>query len=158
MGYPCLEQMLMQARLPKLRTAPGQPKRLRLWPTITRAMRSLSAELLAIGALKIGTVSNKKGEPLTEVACEGCGRVQRLRKRKIVPCDHYTCGWGGDCVKNPQFSLPMVPEGCIRHHVPNAAGAFNGYSTRFATPEEAAAIARARDILERGRAQLASCR
>jgi hypothetical protein len=31
-------------------------------------------------------------------------------KRKIVPCDGYTCGFGGDCVKNPQFHLPAIPE------------------------------------------------
>jgi predicted DNA-binding ribbon-helix-helix protein len=38
----------------------------------------------------------KKGEPLTEVVCVGCGRAQQLRKRKIVRCDGYTCGFGGD--------------------------------------------------------------
>jgi hypothetical protein len=60
----------------------------------------------------------------------------------------------GHCVKNPYFVLPAVPEGCIRHIIPNAAGAFSGYRTCFATPEETAAVARARDILKRGKAQL----
>ncbi len=96
---------------------------------------------------------NKKGEPLIEVACAGCGRTQRLRERKVVLCDGYTCGFGGDCVKNPGFILPTVPDGCVRHIVPHAAGAFSGYNTRFATPEEAAAIARARDVLLRAKAQ-----
>jgi hypothetical protein len=65
---------------------------------------------------------NKKGEPLTEIVCVGCGRAQHLRKRKIVPCDGYTCGFGGDCVKNPQFHLPAIPEGCVRHIVAKRSG------------------------------------
>ncbi len=97
---------------------------------------------------------NKKGEPLSEIVCVGCGRAQHLRKRKIVPCDGYTCGFGGHCAKNPQFQLPAIPEGCVRHIVPNAAGAFSGYNTRFATPEEQASVARARDILKRGKVEL----
>jgi hypothetical protein len=97
---------------------------------------------------------NKKGEPPIEIVCVGCGRAQHLRKRKIVPCDGYTCGFGGDCAKNPHFHLPAIPEGCVRHIVPNAAGAFSGYNTRFATPEEQASVARARDILKRGKAEL----
>ena len=100
---------------------------------------------------------DKKGEPLIEVACAGCGRTQRLRERRVVLCDGYTCGFGGDCAKNPRFVLPPVPDGCVRHIVPNAAGGFSGYNTRFATPEEIEAIARARDILRRGRAQ-SQCR
>jgi hypothetical protein len=97
---------------------------------------------------------NKKGEPLTEVVCVACGRAPHLRKRKIVPCDGYTCGFGGDGVKNPQFHLAAIPEGCVRHIVANAAGAFSGYNTRFATPEEQASVARARDILKRGKVEL----
>ena len=97
---------------------------------------------------------NKKGEPLTEIVCVGCGRAQHLGKRKIVPCDGYTCGFGGHGVKNPQFHLPAIPEGCVRHIVANAAGAFSGYNTRFATPEEQASVARARDILRRGKVEL----
>jgi hypothetical protein len=31
-------------------------------------------------------------------------------KVKIVPCDGYTCGFGGDGVKNPQFHLAAIPE------------------------------------------------
>jgi len=90
---------------------------------------------------------NKKGEPLITVACAGCGRTQRLRERRVVLCEGYTCGFGGHCAKNPRFVLPAVPDGCVRHIVPNAAGAFSGYNTRFANPEEIEAIARARDVL-----------
>jgi hypothetical protein len=57
-------------------------------------------------------------------------------------------------VKNPQFHLPAIPEGCVRHIVANAAGAFSGYHPRFATPEEQASVARARDILKRGKVEL----
>jgi hypothetical protein len=38
--------------------------------------------------------------------------------------------------------------------VPNAAGAFSGYNTGFATPEEPASVARAGDILKRGKVEL----
>jgi hypothetical protein len=71
-----------------------------------------------------------------------------------VPCHGYTCGFGAACVKNPQFHLPATPQGGVLHIVPNAAGAFSGYSMRFATPEEQASLARAGDILKRGKAQL----
>jgi hypothetical protein len=37
----------------------------------------------------------------------------------------------------------IFPKGCVRHIVPNAAGAFSGYNTRFATPAEQASVARA---------------
>ena len=108
--------------------------------------------------IRISTVSkNKKGEPLIAVACAGCGRTQLLRERRVVLCDGYTCGFGGHCAKNPRFVLPAVPDRCVRHIVPNAAGAFSGYNTRFANPEEIEAIARARDVLIRGQAQ-SQCR
>ena len=90
-------------------------------------------------------MGHKKGAPLTEVACVGCGRTQRLRKRKIIPCDGYTCALDS-CKINPSFSLPPVPEGCVRRIEFGTAGAFSGYSTRFATQEELEAIARARRI------------
>ena len=91
----------------------------------------------------------KKGESLVAVAGAGCGRTQLLRERRVVLCDGYTCGFGGHCAKNPRFVLPAVPDRCVRHIVPNAAGAFSGYNTRFANPEEIEAIARARDVLIR---------
>jgi hypothetical protein len=97
---------------------------------------------------------NKKGEPRIAVACAGCGSTKYLRKSRVVLCDGYTCGSGGDCPKNPQFVLPPVPDGCVRHIVHNAAGSFTGYNTRFGNPQELQAIARARDILRRGLAQL----
>ena len=109
-------------------------------------------------SVRISTVSkNKKDEPLIAVACAGCGRTQLLRERRVVLCDGYTCGFDGHCAKNPRFVLPAVPDGCVRHIVPNAAGAFSGYNTRFANPEEIEAIARARDVLIRGQAQ-SQCR
>src|SRR5207302_7629592 len=75
--------------------------------------------------IRISTVSkNKKGEPLIAVACAGCGRTQLLRPRRVVLCDGYTCGFGGHCAKNPRFVLPAVPDRCVRHIVPNAAGCF----------------------------------
>ena len=43
-----------------------------------------------------------------EIACAGCGRTQRVRARKVVPCDGYTCSLAG-CKKNPDFKLPDVP-------------------------------------------------
>ena len=96
---------------------------------------------------------NKKGEPLITVPCAGCGRTQPLRERRVVLCEGYTCGFGGHRAKNPRFVLPAVPDGCVRHIGPNAAGAFSGYNTRFATPEEIEAIARAREVLLTGQVQ-----
>jgi hypothetical protein len=96
---------------------------------------------------------DKKGETLIAIACAGCGRTQLLRERRLVLCDGYTCGFGGHCAKNPRFVLPAVPDGCVRHIVSHAAGAFSGYNTRDANPEEIEAIARARDLLARGQAQ-----
>ena len=66
----------------------------------------------------------KKGESLVAVAGAGCGRTPRLRESKVVLCDGYTCGFGGHGVKNPGFILPTVPDGCVRHNVAHAAGAF----------------------------------
>jgi hypothetical protein len=89
---------------------------------------------------------------VTTTSCIGCGRTQRLRKNKVVPCDGYLCGVGY-CKQNPKFALPAIPEGCVRRTVQNAAAGFSGYTTRFGTPEELAAVSRARDILRRGRNQ-----
>jgi hypothetical protein len=97
---------------------------------------------------------NKQGEPLVEIACNDCGRVQRVRQRKVIPCDGYLCG-GMSCNKNPHFRLPPVPEGYFREFVYRAAASFSEYNTRFATPEQIAAVARAKEILKRGKAQLA---
>jgi hypothetical protein len=83
----------------------------------------------------------------------GCGKTQLVRERRGVLCEGYTCGFVGHCAKNPQFVLPAVPDGGVRHIVPNAADALSGYNTRFANPEEIEAIARARDVLIRGQAQ-----
>jgi len=61
----------------------------------------------------------------------------------MISCDGYTCGFGGNCVRDPRFSLSAVPD---------AAGAFSGENIGFPIPEETAAVARARDILARGKA------
>jgi hypothetical protein len=89
---------------------------------------------------------------IVEVPCNGCGRVQRLRQNKVVVCDGYLCG-GSRCKQNPNFVLPAIPEGCVRHIIYNVAGSFSGYNTRFATPEEVAAVNRARSTLKRGQEQ-----
>src|SRR5256884_9716633 len=86
--------------------------------------------------IRISTVSkNKKGEPLIAVACAGCGRTQLLRERRVVLCDGYTCGFGGHCAKNPRFVLPAVPDRCVRHIVPNAAGGFCGIKNSLPKPK-----------------------
>jgi hypothetical protein len=89
---------------------------------------------------------------VTTISCVGCGRTQGLRKNKVVPCDGYLCGVGY-FKQNPKSALPAIPEDCVRRTVQNAAAGFSGYTTRFATPEELAAVSRARDILRRGRNQ-----
>jgi len=70
----------------------------------------------------------------------------------VVPCDGYLCGVGYG-KQNPKFALAAIPEGCVRGTVQNAAAGFSGYTTGFATPEELAAVSRARDMLGRGRNQ-----
>jgi hypothetical protein len=72
-----------------------------------------------------------------------------LRKNKVVLCDGYLCGVGY-CKQNPKFALAAIPEGGVGGSVQNAAAGFSGYTTRFATPEELAAVSRARDILRPG--------
>jgi len=96
---------------------------------------------------------NKKGEPLIAVACAGCGRTQRLRERRVVLCEGYTCGFGGHCAKKSRFVLLAVPDGCVRTSFPNAAGAFSGYNTRFATAEEIEQ-SQTREVLLTGRCNL----
>ena len=83
--------------------------------------------------------------PTVEIACAGCGRVQRVRKSKVVPCDAYTCALGS-CNRNPGFKTPAPPEGYVCEHVLNAAGGFSGYRLRIATAEEERSVARARAI------------
>jgi len=122
----------------------------RRWKRLRRKRVFLLLNSCDESQIRISTVSkNKKGEPLIAVGCAGCGRTQLLRERRVVLCDGYTCGFGGHCAKNPRFVLPAVPDRCVRHIVPNAAGAFSGYNIRFANPEEIEAIARARDVLIR---------
>src|SRR5260370_11749933 len=89
-------------------------------------------------------------EMTVEITCTGCGRTQTVRKNKIAPCHGYLCGLG-HCAQNSKFALPAIPEGCVRHIIHNAAAGFSGYTTRFATGEESAAVVRARNILARGK-------
>jgi len=96
--------------------------------------------------------SEAKDPTVTTISCVGCGRTQRLRKNKVVPSDGYLCGVGYG-KQNPKFALPRIPEGGVRRTVQNAAAGFSGYTTRFGTPEELAAVSRARGIPRRGRNQ-----
>ena len=102
-----------------------------------------------------------------EIACAGCGRTQRVRARKVVPCDGYTCSLAG-CKKNPDFKLPDVsvkygiaraqlivteynpiisdPDGYVCEIIPHAAGAFSGWILRPATEEEKRSVQRAKQI------------
>ena len=80
-----------------------------------------------------------------EIACAGCGRTQRVRARKVVPCDGYTCSLGG-CKKNPDFKLPIGPDGYVCVIKSHAAGAFSGWILRPATEEEKRSVQRAKQI------------
>src|SRR5437016_7297958 len=98
----------------------------RRWKRLRRKRVFLLLNSCDESQIRISTVSkNKKGEALIAVGCAGCGRTQLLRERRVALCDGYTCGFGGHCAKNPRFVLPAVPDRCVRHIVPNAAGAFS---------------------------------
>ena len=30
---------------------------------------------------------------IVEIACAGCGRIQRVRAAKVTPCDGYICSY-----------------------------------------------------------------
>jgi hypothetical protein len=88
----------------------------------------------------------KNTEPLIEIPCAGCGRVQRLRQSSVaVSCEFYTCSHGS-CKVNPAFQLPTIPDGMIREEHMQAAAGFTGYRLRIATIDERESIARARAI------------
>jgi hypothetical protein len=90
-------------------------------------------------------MKQKINKVFVEVACAGCGRTQRVRAVKVVPCDGYTCSWGG-CKKNPDSKLPIVLDGysCIIES--NAAGGLSGWILRPATEEQKRSIQRAKWI------------
>lgn len=92
----------------------------------------------------------RKGPAPIQVACAGgCGRTAFVRPSKIEPCVGYTCNLGS-CTLNGAFKIPPPPD---EHHVaivPQAAGGFSGWRYEPDTPEHLAAVARAKDILERG--------
>ena len=48
----------------------------------------------------------KPSEAIVEIACAGCGRTQRIRARKVPPCDGYTCSLGS-CKQNPNFKTRL---------------------------------------------------
>jgi hypothetical protein len=91
----------------------------------------------------------RSSETIVEVACAGCGRIQRVRASKVIPCDGYLCSYTG-CAKNPAFRLPEVPDGWICTFELNAAGVFSGWRVRRATTAEQRSIDRARAIREEG--------
>ena len=66
-------------------------------------------------------MSRKINETFVEVACAGCGRTQRVRASKVIPCDGYTCSLGR-CKQNPDFKPPEVLDGWICVHESHAAG------------------------------------
>lgn len=90
-----------------------------------------------------------KSEPIIEVVCDGCGRTQRVRVSKIVPCQGYTCSLSS-CKQNQDFKLPEVPHGFVRSITMNAAGGFSGWAIRLATDEELESIERAKAIRDAG--------
>jgi hypothetical protein len=90
---------------------------------------------------------------LVEVACAGCGRTQRVRPSKIVPCDGYTCSLGR-CNKNPEFEIPNAPEGYVCIFKSNAAGALNGWVIRPATLDDRRSLERAKAIRDAAIMQL----
>lgn len=84
----------------------------------------------------------------------GCGRSVTLRASKVEPAQYYLCQSredGGRCAA----SLPPVPPGMARKTVINAAGTFWGFTDEPMSPEVAASVARARQILATGIAQRA---
>lgn len=85
-----------------------------------------------------------------EIACAGCGRTQRVRASKVIPCDGYTCSLSG-CKKNPDFKVPPAPEGYVCTHIMNVAGGFSGWVIGLATDEDKRSIERAKAIRDAGR-------
>ena len=88
-------------------------------------------------------------ETFVEVACAGCGRTQRVRASKVIPCNGYTSSWGR-CKQNPDFKPPEVPDGWICVRESHAAGGFSGWTIRPATQEEKRSIERAKAIRDAG--------
>jgi hypothetical protein len=50
----------------------------------------------------------RTSETIVEVACAGCGRIQRVPASKLIDCDGYICSYTG-CATNPEFRLPEPP-------------------------------------------------
>ena len=71
------------------------------------------------------------------IVFSGDGRWRTVgRPSRIVRCDVYYCGgrWGG-CKRNPEHSLPAIPDGYVGIHEMQAAGSLEGYSVRLASEE-----------------------
>jgi len=94
-------------------------------------------------------MSQKPNEDIVEIACAGCGRTQRIRARKVHPCDGYTCSLGS-CKQNPNFKTPTAPPGWICLIEIGAAGGFSGWTLRPATEDEYLSIERAKSIRDAG--------
>jgi hypothetical protein len=93
---------------------------------------------VAGGTLEEDPVSKKSKGSKIDVSCIACGSPQRIRTKKLVRCDFYTCGRDG-CKTNPDSPLPDVPDGHIRVIEVGAAGGLYGWASRPLTPEERAA-------------------
>lgn len=76
----------------------------------------------------------------------GCGRTQRLRRKKLIPCDGYMCRRDHGAVNDP-------PPGLVREIVVQAAGGFDGWRDVVPDEELLAAMARARRLALYGLAQ-----
>jgi hypothetical protein len=74
-----------------------------------------------------------------------------MKKRSKLPvrCDGYTCSLGS-CKQNPDFKLPVVPEGWVCALELYAAGGFSGWTLRPARQDEQRSIERARAIRDAG--------
>lgn len=83
------------------------------------------------------------GKEKITIKCAGCDKTQTLRPHKLIKCDGYFCGKCG-------FTPPPQPDGYLTELTLNAAGGFWGYRVRPTTPEDQAALDRAKAILEAG--------
>ena len=80
-----------------------------------------------------------------EIRCDGgCGRIQRVRKQRILPAMWYICTWGGIC----ETRLPPKHPGLVRSTEFNAAGSFYGITDRIPSEEERQSMGRAKALLD----------
>lgn len=79
------------------------------------------------------------------LACWSCKKTIAIRPRSVRQRDYYLCG---HCVKvhGSRVLDPLRQPGHILVHDRNAAGELDGFDIRYPTDEEAASVARARQI------------